>query len=49
MTVFASHDRKAFNGLALVIVRAKPGEHSPIVVRASSAGLGAAQVTITAR
>jgi beta-galactosidase len=33
MTVFAAHDRKAFNGLALVIVRARPGELEPAEVR----------------
>ena len=49
MTIFASHDRKAFNGLALVIIRAKPGQRGAIVVRASSPGLEAAQTTITAR
>jgi beta-galactosidase len=49
MRVFASHDRKAFNGLALVIVRAKPGESGRFVVRATSRGLQAAETTITAR
>jgi beta-galactosidase len=49
MTVFAAHDRKAFNGLALVIVRARPGERGPIVVKATSPGLEPAEVRIAAR
>jgi beta-galactosidase len=49
MTVFASHDRKAFNGLALVIVCAKPGQCGRVVVRARSPGLEASQITITAK
>jgi beta-galactosidase len=49
MRVFASHDRKAFNGLALVIVKAKPGQSGGFVVKATSPGLQAVQATITAR
>lgn len=49
MTVFLSPDRKAFNGLALAIVRAKPGQAGPIIVTAKSDGLPDAQVTIAAR
>ena len=48
-TVFASHNRKAFNGLALVIVRAKPGQRGGFVVRATAEGLQAAGIFITAR
>lgn len=47
-TVFPSHDRKAFNGLALVIVRAQPGQAGTIVVSASADGLTAASVMIDA-
>jgi beta-galactosidase len=39
MTAFPSTDRKAFNGLALVIVRTKRGQKSEIVVTAKSDGL----------
>jgi beta-galactosidase len=49
LTVFASQDRKAFNGLALAIVRFKAGQRARFVVRASSPGLRAVQTTITAR
>ena len=38
MTPFPSHDRQAFNGLALVIVRAKRGQKGPITVQATSGG-----------
>ena len=48
LTSFQSHSRKAFNGLALVIVRAKKGASGPIVVRASSDGLQSGAVTIRA-
>jgi beta-galactosidase len=46
MTVFASHDRNAFNGLALVIVKAKRGQTGPITVTAKSEGLPPATATI---
>jgi len=39
MTPFPSTDRKAFNGLALVIVRAKRGQRGRIVVTAKADGL----------
>jgi beta-galactosidase len=39
MTAFSSKDRKAFNGKALVIVRAKRGQKGEIVVTAKSDGL----------
>ena len=45
-TPFSSHNRQAFNGLALVIVKAKKGETGSIVVKAESAGLRSAKVTI---
>jgi beta-galactosidase len=41
-------DSKAFNGLALVIVRAKPGQSGPITLTATSDGLQSASVPITA-
>jgi beta-galactosidase len=48
MTAFPSKDRKTFNGLALVIVRAKRGQKGKIVVTARSADLAEARTTITA-
>jgi len=39
MTAFPSKDRKAFNGLALAIVRAKKGQEGDIHVIAKSEGL----------
>lgn len=48
-TVFPSRDRKAFNGLALAIVRARPGEPGSIVVTARVDGLTEASATVVAR
>ena len=48
LTGFQSHARRAFNGLALVIVRARKGASGPITLRASSDGLQAGTVTIEA-
>jgi beta-galactosidase len=45
-TVFASKERKAFNGLALVIVKAKRNQTGTIVVTARSEGLADARTTI---
>jgi beta-galactosidase len=47
MESFPSHDRRAFSGLALAIVRAKPGEAGRIVLTATSTGLVSARATIT--
>lgn len=47
-TSFKSNSRAAFNGLALVIVRAKPGESGAITLRVKSEGLAPASVTVTA-
>jgi beta-galactosidase len=47
MTSFTSHRRNAFNGLALVVVRAT-SRAAPIRLTAQSEGLAAASVTITA-
>jgi beta-galactosidase len=44
---FQSHDRNAFNGLCLVIVRAKAGESGKITLRATSEGLVAIEIPIT--
>lgn len=44
--VFASPDRKAYNGLALVIVKAKPGQEGMITVKAQSPGLKPASATL---
>jgi beta-galactosidase len=43
---FQSHDRKAFNGLCLVIVRAKAGHPGIIKVTATSEGLKKGTATI---
>jgi beta-galactosidase len=48
-TLFSSPDRKAFNGLALAIVRAKPGLVGAITLTAKSDGLGEATVTINGK
>jgi beta-xylosidase len=44
--IFSSHDRKAFNGLALVIVRGKPGQPGTIKLKAESDSLESATVTL---
>lgn len=49
MTAFPSKDRKAFNGQALLIIRAKRGEKGTIVVTASSGKLSSARVSIHAQ
>ena len=49
MNPFPSTDRKAFNGLALAIVRAKRGQRGRIVVTAKSNGLESSRSTINAR
>ena len=48
LTSFQSKDRKAFNGLALVIVKAKAGQSGAITVTAKADGLADASATITA-
>jgi beta-galactosidase len=45
---FQSHERNAYNGLCLVIVRAKAGETGKITLRAASEGLAGAEIPITA-
>jgi beta-galactosidase len=49
MMAFPSKDRKAFNGLALVIVRAKRGQSGPITVIAKSDGLKEALARVIAK
>jgi len=49
MTAFASRDRKAFNGLALAVVRAKRWQNGQIIVIARSDGLGEARTGIVAK
>jgi beta-galactosidase len=48
-TVFASRDRKAFNGLAMAIVRAKRGRTGTITVTAKSDSLTEASAAIAVR
>ena len=43
---FQASERKAFNGLALVIVRTKAGAPGTITLRAQSAGLAPAEITL---
>jgi beta-galactosidase len=45
---FQANERRAFNGLALVIVRTKPGERGAITVRAESPGLAPVEVVLRA-
>ena len=48
-TSFQSKERKAYNGLVLVIVRSRIGKAGPITLKASSAGLRAGQIIITSQ
>ena len=49
LSTFSNPVRKAYNGLALAIVRAKKGESGPITVKASSKGLTAAETMINTK
>jgi beta-galactosidase len=49
MVAFPSRTRKAFNGLALVIVQSKPGEKGNITVAAKSGNLKSAIVKIVSK
>lgn len=44
---FVSHNRKAFNGKALAIVRSKDGQRGMMVIHASSSGLKPASIKLT--
>ncbi|WP_202915846.1 hypothetical protein [Pontibacter pamirensis] len=46
---FPSHERETFNGLALVIVRAKAGEAGNIKIIAASPGLKDAQLVVNSQ
>ena len=46
---FQSPERKAFNGLALAIVRTRAGQAGPMVLTATAEGLGSAQVKLESR
>ncbi|WP_163711338.1 beta-galactosidase GalB [Mangrovibacterium lignilyticum] len=46
MNAFPSHDRKAFGGLCLVIVKAQAGAEGPILLKAESARLKSTEITI---
>ena len=46
---FQAHERNAFNGLCLVIVRAKAGQPGQIKFKAQAEGLTAGQITIVSR
>jgi beta-galactosidase len=43
---FQSPERRAFNGLALAIIRAKPGARGPVTVTATAEGLAPAKVSL---
>jgi beta-galactosidase len=43
---FQSKERNAYNGLALVIIRSKPGEAGQITLRAESDGLAPAEIKL---
>jgi beta-galactosidase len=47
MVAFPSHSRKAFSGLALVIVRSLPNEQGDILLSASTDDLESAEIKIT--
>jgi len=47
--VFSSHDRNAFNGLVLLIIKAKRGQTGSIVITAESDGLPAVTCTVLTR
>lgn len=49
MESFSSHNREAFNGLCLVIVRSKAGNSGNIVVKAKSGGLKETTVEIQSK
>ena len=46
---FQARQIKAFNGLALVIVKGRPGSPGALHLRAAAAGLAAAEVALTAK
>jgi len=46
---FQASQRKAFNGLALAIIRAKPGKRGTITLTAESEGLQSARIPITVK
>ena len=49
LTPFPSHEREAFNGLAILIVRSNPEESGPITVTARSPGLKEARVVVKSK
>jgi len=49
MVAFPSHDRRAFSGLALAIVRAVPGRTGTITLRADGDNLKGASVILDSR
>jgi len=49
MEAFPSHDRRAFSGLALAILRGVPGKPGTITLRADADGLNGARVTLESR
>jgi len=49
LNIFSAHERKAFNGLALVIVKAKRGQTGSIVITAESDGLPPVRCTVTTK
>ena len=45
---FQSHERQAFNGLVLVIVKAKKGQKGQFTVKAESEGLSLGTIVVKA-
>ena len=46
---FQSHERSAFNGLALVVIRSHASQPGAITLHAASDGLATATISLTAR
>ncbi|MDI1335639.1 MAG: glycoside hydrolase family 2 TIM barrel-domain containing protein [Lacunisphaera sp.] len=46
---FQSPERKAYNGLALVVIRTKAGEPGALTLHAESAGLASAEIKLTSQ
>ena len=49
LTRFGSHSRRAYNGMALVIVRAKRGQSGPMIVHAQAVDLADDEIVLRAK
>ena len=43
---FSAHERQAFNGYCLVIIRGKPGQPGKLTLRAEATSLSSAEVNV---